>query len=110
MPSVKVDSPPAKTGDTPPRLVMLVDDFYYGTFEGNRVYVPMDNSKEPLSFKCLSCNKRLKNNVRYVDGQSRIMDISVYLQMICLIFRIFPSASSKLGQRVFFFHILECCI
>ncbi len=49
---------------------MLVDDFYYGTFEGNRVYVPMDNSKEPLSFKCLTCKKRLKNNIRYVDGQS----------------------------------------
>ncbi|XP_067304353.1 pogo transposable element with ZNF domain isoform X3 [Pseudorasbora parva] len=67
VPSVKLDSPPTKAGDTPPRLVMLVDDFYYGTFEGNRVYVPMDNSKEPLSFKCLSCNKRLKNNVRLMN-------------------------------------------
>ncbi len=70
VPSIELDSPPTKAGDTPNRLIMLVDDFYYGTFEGNRVYVPMDNSKEPLSFKCLTCKKRLKNNIRYVDGQS----------------------------------------
>ncbi|KAL1259794.1 hypothetical protein QQF64_010371 [Cirrhinus molitorella] len=67
VPSIKVDSPPTKTGDTQNRLVMLVDDFYYGTFEGNRVYVPMDNSKEPLSFKCLTCHKRLKNNIRLMN-------------------------------------------
>ncbi len=70
VPSIKLDSPPTKAGETQNRIVMLVDDFYYGTFEGNRVYVPMDNSKEPLSFKCHTCNKRLKNNIRYVDGQS----------------------------------------
>lgn len=68
VPSAKLDSPPSKTGDSHPRLVMLVDDFYYGTFEGNRVYVPMDNSKEPLSFRCLTCSKKLKNNIRYIDG------------------------------------------
>uniref|UniRef100_A0A672L789 C2H2-type domain-containing protein n=1 Tax=Sinocyclocheilus grahami TaxID=75366 RepID=A0A672L789_SINGR len=62
-----LDSPPTKAGDTQNRLVMLVDDFYYGTFEGNRVYVPMDNSKEPLSFKCLTCSKRLKNNIRLMN-------------------------------------------
>uniref|UniRef100_A0A8C1SJ21 Pogo transposable element derived with ZNF domain b n=1 Tax=Cyprinus carpio TaxID=7962 RepID=A0A8C1SJ21_CYPCA len=67
VPSIKQDSPPTKAGDTQNRLVMLVDDFYYGTFEGNRVYVPMDNSKEPLSFKCLTCNKRLKNNIRLMN-------------------------------------------
>ncbi|XP_073781222.1 pogo transposable element with ZNF domain isoform X2 [Danio rerio] len=67
VPSAKVDSPPSKTGDSHPRLVMLVDDFYYGTFEGNRVYVPMDNSKEPLSFRCLTCSKKLKNNIRLMN-------------------------------------------
>uniref|UniRef100_A0A673IVM5 Pogo transposable element derived with ZNF domain b n=1 Tax=Sinocyclocheilus rhinocerous TaxID=307959 RepID=A0A673IVM5_9TELE len=67
VPSIKLDSPPTKAKDTRNRLVMLVDDFYYGTFEGNRVYVPMDNSKEPLSFKCLTCNKRLKNNIRLMN-------------------------------------------
>ncbi|XP_058602365.1 LOW QUALITY PROTEIN: pogo transposable element with ZNF domain [Onychostoma macrolepis] len=67
VPSIKLDSPPTKAGETQNRLVMLVDDFYYGTFEGNRVYVPMDNSKEPLSFKCLTCNKRLKNNIRLMN-------------------------------------------
>uniref|UniRef100_A0A8C2JPF3 Pogo transposable element derived with ZNF domain b n=1 Tax=Cyprinus carpio TaxID=7962 RepID=A0A8C2JPF3_CYPCA len=67
VPSIKLDSPPTKTGDTQNRLVMLVDDFYYGTFEGNRVYAPMDNSKEPLSFKCLTCHKRLKNNIRLMN-------------------------------------------
>uniref|UniRef100_A0A8C1GZ41 Pogo transposable element derived with ZNF domain b n=1 Tax=Cyprinus carpio TaxID=7962 RepID=A0A8C1GZ41_CYPCA len=67
VPSIKLDSPPTKTGDTQNRLVMLVDDFYYGTFEGNRVYAPMDNSKEPLSFKCLTCHKKLKNNIRLMN-------------------------------------------
>ncbi|TRY86381.1 hypothetical protein DNTS_012149 [Danionella cerebrum] len=65
--SVKQDFSPAKTGDTGLRLVMLVDDFYYGTFEGNRVYVPTDNSKEPLLFECHSCGKKLKNNVRFMN-------------------------------------------
>ncbi|XP_065154587.1 pogo transposable element with ZNF domain isoform X4 [Paramisgurnus dabryanus] len=64
VPKVTIDSPPTKAVDKESRLVMLVDDFYYGTFEGNRVYKPSDSLKEPLSFRCLACNKSLKNNIR----------------------------------------------
>ncbi|XP_057195712.1 pogo transposable element with ZNF domain isoform X2 [Triplophysa rosa] len=64
VPKVNTESSSIKGEETQSRLVMLVDDFYYGTFEGNRVYVPMDNLKEPLPFRCLTCNKKLKNNIR----------------------------------------------
>lgn len=64
VPKVNTKSSHIKEEENQPRLVMLVDDFYYGTFEGNRVYVPMDNLKEPLPFRCLTCNKKLKNNIR----------------------------------------------
>ncbi|XP_073728435.1 pogo transposable element with ZNF domain isoform X3 [Misgurnus anguillicaudatus] len=89
VPKVTIDSPPTKAvekaGDKESRLVMLVDDFYYGTFEGNRVYKPSDSLKEPLSFRCLSCNKNMKNNIRLMthmryhvelDQQNGEMDTS----------------------------------
>lgn len=52
-------------GENQSRIVMLVDDFYYGTYEGNREYVPTDNLKEALSFRCFTCGKRQKNNIRF---------------------------------------------
>lgn len=64
VPKVNTESSSIKDEESQSRLVMLVDEFYYGTFEGNRVYVPMDNLKEPLAFRCLTCNKKLKNNIR----------------------------------------------
>lgn len=52
-------------GEHQSRIVMLVDDFYYGTYEGNREYVPTDNLKEALSFRCFTCGKKQKNNIRF---------------------------------------------
>ncbi|XP_053350787.1 pogo transposable element with ZNF domain isoform X1 [Clarias gariepinus] len=49
------------------RIVMLVNDFYYGTYEGNRGYVPTDNLKEALSFRCFTCGKKQKNNIRLMN-------------------------------------------
>lgn len=46
------------------KLVMLVDDFYYGTYEGNRSNAAQDNLKTPMIFKCLSCGKKLRNNIK----------------------------------------------
>lgn len=45
------------------KRIMLVSDFYYGQFEGD------GNNKEVqktnTTFKCQSCLKVLKNNIRY---------------------------------------------
>lgn len=72
--SLKNAIPPAQRqtdkgadGESTDKLVMLVDDFYYGTYEGNRTNAAQDNLKEPLTFKCLSCGKKLRSNIRYVN-------------------------------------------
>ncbi|XP_062847335.1 pogo transposable element with ZNF domain isoform X2 [Trichomycterus rosablanca] len=62
--NVKSENMDTNLGEHQSRIVMLVDDFYYGTYEGNRSYVPTDTLKEPLSFRCLTCGKKLKNNIR----------------------------------------------
>ncbi|KAI4895293.1 hypothetical protein NFI96_011133 [Prochilodus magdalenae] len=70
--SERMDVSPAEPQS---RIVMLVDDFYYGTYEGNRVYVPSDNLKEPISFKCLTCGKKLKNNIRLMNHMKFHVDV-----------------------------------
>lgn len=42
---------------------MLVSDFYYGRFEGD--VQKKDAQKTNTTFKCQSCLKILKNNIRY---------------------------------------------
>ncbi|MGH0150660.1 UNVERIFIED_CONTAM: hypothetical protein FKN15_033957 [Acipenser sinensis] len=66
-------TPPAQAMDTMSggsdsqgKLIMLVDDFYYGSDEGRRGLVYRD-SKEPVPFKCLHCAKKLKNNIRFMN-------------------------------------------
>lgn len=44
------------------KLIMLVSDFYYGRHEG----AIDDEQKTYTTFKCFSCLKILKNNIRYV--------------------------------------------
>lgn len=55
--------------------LVQVDDFYYGTFEGNGVCVSVVDSRKPLNFKCSSCDKKLKNNIRS-EFVSKITDSS----------------------------------
>ncbi|TSK16107.1 Pogo transposable element with ZNF domain [Bagarius yarrelli] len=54
-------------GEHQSRIVMLVDEFYYGTYEGNREYVPTENAKEASSFRCFTCGKKQKNNIRLMN-------------------------------------------
>lgn len=61
--NVKSESEDTNLGEES-RIVLLVDDFYYGTYEGNRSFDPTDSLKESLSFRCLTCGKKLKNNIR----------------------------------------------
>lgn len=51
------------TGAETGKLIMLVSDFYYGRHEGNFD----DDEKTYTTFKCFSCLKVLKNNIRYVN-------------------------------------------
>lgn len=44
------------------KLIMLVNDFYYGKHEGD----VQEEQKTYTTFKCFSCLKVLKNNIRYV--------------------------------------------
>ncbi|XP_060778350.1 pogo transposable element with ZNF domain isoform X1 [Neoarius graeffei] len=62
-------------GENQSSIVMLVDDFYYGTYEGNREYVPTDNLKEALSFRCFTCGKRQKNNIRLMNHMKLHVDV-----------------------------------
>lgn len=64
-------SPPAKLSEpsdgtsegVQSKLIMLVDDFYYGR-DGGKVSQLLNFPKVPTSFRCPHCTKRLKNNIR----------------------------------------------
>nr|XP_023657178.1 pogo transposable element with ZNF domain isoform X2 [Paramormyrops kingsleyae] len=64
-------------GDTDPqgRLIMLVDEFYYGSYEGKRGHAPQDVTRESVQFKCLSCSKKLKNNIRLMNHMKHHMEL-----------------------------------
>lgn len=55
-----------KVGAEKGKLIMLVSDFYYGRHEG----AVDDEQKTYTTFKCFSCLKILKNNIRYVNTYS----------------------------------------
>lgn len=49
------------------KLIMLVNDFYYGKDEGDLQQVQQEQ-KTHTTFKCISCLKVLKNNIRYLNS------------------------------------------
>lgn len=55
------------------KRIMLVSDFYYGRFEGDGL------KKEPLkpntTFKCQSCLKVLKNNIRFMNHMKHHLEL-----------------------------------
>lgn len=76
------------------KLIMLVNDFYYGKYEGNVQQVHQEQ-KTHTTFKCASCMKLLKNNLRYLLFQ----DMSV----INPIFR--PSIGLSRAQSTIICHL-----
>uniref|UniRef100_W5MPQ3 Pogo transposable element derived with ZNF domain a n=1 Tax=Lepisosteus oculatus TaxID=7918 RepID=W5MPQ3_LEPOC len=71
--------PPAADGqggaaDAQGKLIMLVDDFYYGSDEG-RVRQVSREGKEPVPFKCLNCSKKLKNNIRFMNHMKHHVEL-----------------------------------
>lgn len=54
------------------KLIMLVNDFYYGKDEGDLQQVQQEQ-KTHTTFKCISCLKVLKNNIRYLNSLPKLL-------------------------------------
>lgn len=57
---------------TPGKRIMLVKDFYYGRHEGD---VYKQGAKTNTTFKCQSCLKVLKNNVRFMNHMKHHLEL-----------------------------------
>ncbi|TRY65861.1 hypothetical protein DNTS_018022 [Danionella cerebrum] len=55
------------------KLVMLVSDFYYGKFEGDPSLI--HKFKFNVTFKCNSCLKMLKNNIRFMNHMKHHLEL-----------------------------------
>ncbi|KFQ16950.1 Pogo transposable element with ZNF domain, partial [Merops nubicus] len=75
-------SPPAKAPEpsenvvdsTHSKLIMLVDDFYYGR-DGGKSNQLLSFPKIPTSFRCPHCTKRLKNNIRFMNHMKHHVEL-----------------------------------
>lgn len=62
----------AKTLDSEKgKLIMLVNDFYYGKYEGD----VQEEQKTHTTFKCFSCLKVLKNNIRFMNHMKHHLEL-----------------------------------
>ncbi|XP_033972786.1 zinc finger protein 280C isoform X1 [Trematomus bernacchii] len=55
------------------KRIMLVSDFYYGRSDGNMM--KKDAQKPNTTFKCQSCSKVLKNNIRYMNHMKHHLEL-----------------------------------
>ncbi|XP_071078079.1 zinc finger protein 280D isoform X3 [Desmodus rotundus] len=53
------------------KLIMLVNDFYYGKHEGDT----QEEQKTHTTFKCFSCLKILKNNIRFMNHMKHHLEL-----------------------------------
>ncbi|KAM9577455.1 zinc finger protein 280C isoform 1-T3 [Trichechus inunguis] len=58
------------TGSEKGKLIMLVSDFYYGRHEGT-----VEEQKTYTTFKCFSCLKVLKNNIRFMNHMKHHLEL-----------------------------------
>ncbi|KAM4676540.1 zinc finger protein 280D isoform 2-T2 [Discoglossus pictus] len=56
------------------KLIMLVSDFYYGKHEGDP-HLVLQEQKTHTTFKCFSCQKVLKNNVRFMNHMKHHLEL-----------------------------------
>ncbi|XP_075064146.1 zinc finger protein 280D isoform X2 [Mixophyes fleayi] len=56
------------------KLIMLVSDFYYGKNSGD-VQLIQQEQKTNTTFKCFSCQKLLKNNVRFMNHMKHHLEL-----------------------------------
>uniref|UniRef100_A0A6J0U230 Pogo transposable element with ZNF domain isoform X1 n=1 Tax=Pogona vitticeps TaxID=103695 RepID=A0A6J0U230_9SAUR len=74
-PPAKVSEPSDGLGDgAQSKLIMLVDDFYYGRDSG-KVSQLISFPKVPTSFRCPHCTKRLKNNIRFMNHMKHHVEL-----------------------------------
>ncbi|XP_026639758.1 pogo transposable element with ZNF domain isoform X6 [Microtus ochrogaster] len=74
-PSTKVPEPNENAGDgVQTKLIMLVDDFYYGR-DGGKVAQLTNFPKVATSFRCPHCTKRLKNNIRFMNHMKHHVEL-----------------------------------
>ncbi|XP_023574644.1 zinc finger protein 280C isoform X2 [Octodon degus] len=59
------------TGSEKEKLIMLVSDFYYGKHDGSLEEEP----KTYTTFKCFSCLKVLKNNIRFMNHMKHHLEL-----------------------------------
>ncbi|XP_067293513.1 zinc finger protein 280C isoform X1 [Pseudorasbora parva] len=55
------------------KLIMLVSDFYYGKCEGDSSLI--SKFKSNTTFKCNSCLKMLKNNIRFMNHMKHHLEL-----------------------------------
>ncbi|XP_042537646.1 pogo transposable element with ZNF domain isoform X3 [Dipodomys spectabilis] len=74
-PPTKVPEPNENVGDAvQTKLIMLVDDFYYGR-DGGKVAQLTSFPKVATSFRCPHCTKRLKNNIRFMNHMKHHVEL-----------------------------------
>ncbi|XP_006755765.1 PREDICTED: pogo transposable element with ZNF domain isoform X3 [Myotis davidii] len=74
-PPTKVPEPNESMGDAvQTKLIMLVDDFYYGR-DGGKVAQLTNFPKVATSFRCPHCTKRLKNNIRFMNHMKHHVEL-----------------------------------
>ncbi|XP_051013637.1 pogo transposable element with ZNF domain [Acomys russatus] len=74
-PPTKAPEPGENAGDTvQTKLIMLVDDFYYGR-DGGKVAQLTSFPKVATSFRCPHCTKRLKNNIRFMNHMKHHVEL-----------------------------------
>ncbi|KAM6058418.1 zinc finger protein 280D isoform 2-T4 [Chlamydotis macqueenii] len=56
------------------KLIMLVNDFYYGKHEGDTQQLQQEQ-KTHTTFKCFSCLKVLKNNIRFMNHMKHHLEL-----------------------------------
>ncbi|KAF1502855.1 hypothetical protein FQV19_0017516, partial [Eudyptula minor] len=56
------------------KLIMLVNDFYYGKHDGDTQQVQQEQ-KTHTTFKCFSCLKVLKNNIRFMNHMKHHLEL-----------------------------------
>ncbi|XP_071381294.1 zinc finger protein 280C [Centroberyx affinis] len=66
-------STPNNTSVNASKRIMLVSDFYYGRFEGDRP--KQEGQKTNTTFKCQSCLKVLKNNIRFMNHMKHHLEL-----------------------------------
>ncbi|KAK5873939.1 hypothetical protein PBY51_018933 [Eleginops maclovinus] len=55
------------------KRIMLVSDFYYGRFDGDKIQKEVQ--KPNTTFKCQSCLKVLKNNIRFMNHMKHHLEL-----------------------------------